>query len=1026
MTVSRRSRHGSRFLTAILLGVLVALLAASGSVAPARAPGGSASRTATTLAASEPTAGLQPSIHYQDAVAHAGDRIAFVPGERVELGFRPRAGDTWAIDGRVPRALPAGSASGLAMARSAQGVTWTGRSAPGAAPQTVETAAVPIRPAGRGLLRQVFGFLPYWELSDSSTALSYDVLSTIAYFSVGSDVGGNLLKRNPDGTLTTGWRGWTSQDLTDVIGAAHARGTRVVLTISMFAWTTGQRQRQAQLLGNPSARLNLARQAAAAVRDRGADGINLDFEPIASGYEQEFTALVRTMRAQLNAIAPGYQLTFDTTGFIGNYPIEAATAPGGADAIFIMGYDYRTAGSTPVGSIAPLGGPKYDIVDTIRAYTERVPASRLILGVPYYGRAWSTNSNRLNASNISGTRYGPSAAVVYANAMPLLAQHGRRWDPREKVAWTVYRKQTCSAAGCFTSWRQLYVDDVAALKAKYDTVIRYGLRGAGIWALGYDDGRPELNEALAQKFVHDTAGPVAGIAGLTVAQREEAFPVSWSGYDISGVANWDVQVSRDGGPWANWRLRTTLRSDTWLGQQGHGYAFRARARDRKGNVGAFTVINVYDPTPALTVGGFGRVEVDGLSMRAGPGTGATKLGELPIWARVQVVAGPVAADGLTWWRVIGPIREWKPIIPLGDPVWVAEAQSGDRYLAGVQAPNATGVDAPVRGLTFGTLGRASLGAAAVAHRTFSPNGDGVRDALRLQWTNGSALDAVALRVMRTDGTVVGSISLPNTSSGAQSFDWDGRVGGAVLPDGRYLVLIVGTIDGTDYGAPAKVTSGVVTATHSIVVDTNAPTVTGASATSGLLSPNGDGRLDTVLYRVVASGATGRSFTVRPVIDGVPGDPVRTATGAGPATVDWGGLADDRSVVPDGRYLVTLLATDAGGNAAGRSWNLVVDGTRPTVTVTATPATISPNDDGIADVTRLRWSSNEPVRGRVRVIRGTTTLRTWAFAARTGWSVGWGGRDAAGRRLPRGTYTIRVDALDAAGNLRAVTTTVVVR
>ena len=90
-----------------------------------------------------------------------------------------------------------------------------------------------------------------------------------------------------------------------------------------------------------------------AVRDRGADGVNLDFEPLASGYAEEFVSLVKRVRTELNAIAQGYQLTFDTTGYIGNYPIEAATAAGAADAIFIMGYDYRSAGSSPVARSRP-------------------------------------------------------------------------------------------------------------------------------------------------------------------------------------------------------------------------------------------------------------------------------------------------------------------------------------------------------------------------------------------------------------------------------------------------------------------------------------------------------------------------------------------------------------------------------------------------------------------------------------------------------------------------------------------------
>ena len=66
-------------------------------------------------------------------------------------------------------------------------------------------------------------------------------------------------------------------------------------------------------------------------------------------------------------------MTFDTTGSIGNYPIEAATAPGGADAIFVMGYDYRNASSSPVGSVAPLGRTGYDIRDTVVAYTVARP-----------------------------------------------------------------------------------------------------------------------------------------------------------------------------------------------------------------------------------------------------------------------------------------------------------------------------------------------------------------------------------------------------------------------------------------------------------------------------------------------------------------------------------------------------------------------------------------------------------------------------------------------------------------------------
>jgi spore germination protein YaaH len=349
--------------------------------------------------------------------------------------------------------------------------------------------------------REVFGFLPYWELNVSSTTLDFAKLGTLAYFGVGASSTGTLQRTNADGTPTVGWSGWTSAKLTSVINEAHANGTRVVLTVQSFAWSTGGANVQKALLGSSSARLNLARETAAAIRDRGVDGVNLDFEPIVTGYDDEFVALVRTLRAELNKLSPGYQLTFDATGHIRNYPLEAATAPGGADAVFIMGYDYRSAGTSPVGSIAPLTTSGYDIRETLTAYTARVPAGKLILGVPYYGRQWSTDTNAFGAANISGAKFGQSASALYADAMGLLASHGRRYHATEGVAWTAWRRQTCTTTyGCVESWRQVYFDDVTALKAKYDLVNQHDLRGVGIWALGYDDARPELWAALAEKF----------------------------------------------------------------------------------------------------------------------------------------------------------------------------------------------------------------------------------------------------------------------------------------------------------------------------------------------------------------------------------------------------------------------------------------------------------------------------------------------------------------------------------------------
>jgi spore germination protein YaaH/putative cell wall-binding protein len=766
---------------------------------------------------------LLPSIHYEDALAHAGDEIAFTPGERVSVGFTPRADDSWEVDGERPRALPSGQVSGAAMEKARQGSVWTvappsgqrdaggpddatGASidtgmGPSLAATTVAstTATDPEAVASPGavispsaLRREIFGFLPYWEVSDASTTLDWDVLSTVAYFSVGADKNGNLIKQDSDGSASTGWGGWTSSKMTSIISAAHQHGTRVVLTISCFAWTTGQETTQSTLLGSATARSNLAKQVAAAVRDRGADGVNLDFEPIVSGYAEEFTALVRSVRAELNAVAPGYQLTFDTTGYIGNYPLEAATAPGGADAIFIMGYDYRTSGSSSAGSISPLSGPVYDLTDTVSAYAARVSPSKLILGVPYYGRAWSTSTDALHAANISGTKYGTSVTAIYTTAVDLAREHGRRFDSVEQAPWTAYRKETCTTTyGCVTAWRQLYYDDAASLKLRYDLVNRAGLRGAGIWALGYDGTRPELYTALADKFLHDSTAPLVGVNAFSMKQRDLGFEVRWTGVDESSMASFDVQVAVDGGAWTDWRLAVAGTSAIYLGADGHAYAFRARGRDFHGNLSPWLVTST-STAATLAAGGFGTVQVDGLKLRAGATTAATILDTLNTGDAVAITAGPATADGYTWYQVTGPVRQWSPVNAVTVGGWVAVGSASEMYVAPRIPINATIVDPVLAGYGLGTNGS----------RTITPNGDGVTDTFAVRWTSGVALETLVLNVLREDGTLLGSLPVAATTAGPHSIAWDGNAGGAIVPDGRYLLQLVGTKGAATYSAPS--------------------------------------------------------------------------------------------------------------------------------------------------------------------------------------------------------------------------------
>ncbi len=756
----------------------------------------------------DPAGAGQPSIQYEESLAHAADRLDLEPGGRVTVGFTPRRSDRWTVGGVRPLALPAGRLSGRAI-RSGDAtlpapstgdtsVDTLGSAGPIDTPYVPPRSLVPAQPAAAvdpgGLKREVFGFLPYWELTDSSTRLDWQTLSTVAYFGVGATKTGDLQRTDSDGSSSVGWSGWTSAKLTGVIDDAHANGTRVVLTVQSFAWTSTGASHQKSLLGSSANRANLARQIAGAVRDRGADGVNLDFEPIAATYADEFTALVKKVRVELDKVHRGYQLTFDATGWIGNYPIEDATVSGAADAVVIMGYDYRTASSASVGSIAPIGGSTYDVRDTVKSYVSRVPASKVILGVPYYGRAWSTASSALGAKNISGTKNGASASVVYGTARQYALDHGKSWDPVEGVAWTAYRRQNCTATyGCVNPWRQLYFDDAKALKAKYDLVNQKDLRGVGIWALGYDGTRTELYQALEDKFITDTIPPVISSAsissGLISPNGDGRYDSTTMSVSVTGqlTFGWVVEPYFGGTPGpkvASGSSTSKTVRFTWGGRDSAGarvpdgpYRITIWTADASNNRATVARVVTVDTRPAsvtmsadpgsISPDGDGRSDATALRMSANERlTGKARL---------------IDKDGRTVrrWTIAGSTA--------GTWHWDGHDSDGrrvrdDRYTFRVKgrdaAGNLTSRDIVVR------VDR-TIKSVAWARTSFKPKA-GQSDRLAFALRRSAKVTVAIYQGSNRIRTIWSGQTL---SAGSHTWTWNGKAGGAWVKPGTYKVVI---------------------------------------------------------------------------------------------------------------------------------------------------------------------------------------------------------------------------------------------
>jgi spore germination protein YaaH/putative cell wall-binding protein len=462
-------RRSSRHLRApVLLLALALLLPAAPAVAADPSLGDAVTLADGTVLPAMPVDQIQPSAQYEMLAEHGGAHAAA---------------------GTAPTVEPLAEAGGIVAMAEPLVATASG-------------AAGPAGPLPNGLRREVLGFVPYWKL-DSATraALRLDLVSTIAYFSIGVQQNG-YLARGTSTTPSVGWSGWTSGSMTELINAAHARGVRVVPTITLMAWD-GDYSEMSTLLNSSSYRSRLVSEVVAMVRDRRADGVNIDFEPVPSSLRAQFTSTVRQIKAALVAAKVGSYVTVDTMAgaatWATGYDVTALSASGAADALMVMAYDFHYGASSRAGGVAPWDSPYiFAAADAMRDHLADVPPSKLIWGIPYYGRAWNTTSDALNA-----TVRVPSQTVAFsyhwyddgtpAGGKILAQRYGRRWDATGQVPWFAFRD---SGGG----WRQGYYDDPASLRVKYDAVNRNDLAGIGIWHLGMDTGVSDLWNVIEDRF----------------------------------------------------------------------------------------------------------------------------------------------------------------------------------------------------------------------------------------------------------------------------------------------------------------------------------------------------------------------------------------------------------------------------------------------------------------------------------------------------------------------------------------------
>ena len=230
------------------------------------------------------------------------------------------------------------------------------------------------------------------------------------------------------------------------------------------------------------------------------DGIDIDWEYPQGVDAANYLALLTEFRQRMDAFRPGLHLNIAVGGSPRMYEgTEWAAISKLVDQVGLMTYDFAGPWSGVTGFISPLrikqGHHNGTVESSVQEYRAAgIPASKLLVGLPFYGYGWHLVEETNNGLFQEGD--GIRGDRPYRDIREI-AQHS-----------TVYRDDASQAPYLFDGDVFWTYEDAVSIQRKADYVRQQQLGGFMIWELGEDTTDALLlrstHHALAAAMVYVT------------------------------------------------------------------------------------------------------------------------------------------------------------------------------------------------------------------------------------------------------------------------------------------------------------------------------------------------------------------------------------------------------------------------------------------------------------------------------------------------------------------------------------------
>lgn len=354
----------------------------------------------------------------------------------------------------------------------------------------------------------VFGYYAgyeYWQMSPHQ--IDWNGVNCVLHFAADPQ---------SDGSLDLSRFQLYPDRINEVVGLARQNDACALLTIG----GANSKQRFAAATAAAPLRARLVENIVDAVVEHGYDGVDIDWEPLKDSDESQFTALIRDLRAALDARAPGAMLTAAVpfqwgTKEAKNTAALVAAVVDQLDFVHLMAYalagpwsgwvSWHNSALTNGGETFPKsakGLPSAEMM--VEQYAAAgVPHAKMTLGLAFFGKIWQGGEGT-STGGVTAPRESWSAKPTLSGeyqyhqiiARSDFAGNGH-WDDIAKNPYLGIDRPG-SADDLFVAY-----EDPRSIKHKVRFAAAQRLGGVMIWELRGDylpDGRHPLMAALTEEY----------------------------------------------------------------------------------------------------------------------------------------------------------------------------------------------------------------------------------------------------------------------------------------------------------------------------------------------------------------------------------------------------------------------------------------------------------------------------------------------------------------------------------------------